>query len=160
MMAAKVLSDWYLCTYFCTFMTPSLNATLCHLSVRRPSPNEHKISSNLTWELGPIFLQFLPIFYCTVNQNMITSIKKFKVNDSWINLHIRRKKLIISLALPRALLQEWPHHTFFFTFYRFCIFFWQISSAIKLFTQIILRLCRNYMLESVSPKWPQWISIW
>ena len=50
-------------------------------------------------------------------------------------MDIRRKKMIISLALSRALIQEWPHYTSFFTFCRVPIpFFLQISSPIISFT--------------------------
>ena len=62
-------------------------------------------------------------------------------------LPLGQKKLIISLALPRALLQKWPHFTFFSTFCRVCIFLDKFHQQLNQFTQIILRLCRNYMLE-------------
>ena len=58
--------------------------------------------------------------------------------------YLRPKKLIISLALPRALLPKWPHFT---TFCRVCIFLDKFHQQLNQFTQIILRLCRNYMLE-------------
>ena len=58
-----------------------------------------------------------------------------------------QKKLIISLALPRALLKKWPHFTFFSTFCRVCIILDKSHQQLNQFTQIILRLWRNYMLE-------------
>jgi hypothetical protein len=62
-----------------------------------------------------------------------------------------QKKLIISLALPRALSQKWPHLHFPHILPRLH-FFEKLHQQLNQFNQIILCSCRNYMLEKCFTK--------
>ena len=73
-----------------------------------------------------------------------------------------QKKLIMSLALPRAVLRKWPHLTFFSTFCRVYIFFYKFHQQINRLPKsfyIYLEI-ETVCIKSVSPKLNQRISIW